>query len=106
MGAMAIVQTEIDAELEKRAAEVLKREGLTVADALREVLIFTANKGTLPFATTADEAAAYGDDNPEYDAWFRAKVQEALDDPGQYVSNEEAKRRMAIRRAELLARAR
>jgi DNA-damage-inducible protein J len=106
MGAMAIVQTEVDAELEKRAADVLEREGLTVAEAVREMLILTANKGTLPFSTTADEAGAYGDDNPGYDAWFRAKVQEALDDPRPYVSNEEAKRRVAVRRAELLARAR
>jgi DNA-damage-inducible protein J len=50
------------------------------------------------------DTAIFGDDNPEYDAWFRAKVQEALDDPRPFVSNEEAKRRMMKRRKELLSR--
>jgi len=105
MGAMAIVQTEIDAEVEKRATEVLAREGLTIAEAVREMLTLTANEGTLPFSTTVDETAAYGDDNPQYDAWFRARVQEALDDPRPSISNEEAKMRMAKLREELLSKA-
>jgi DNA-damage-inducible protein J len=105
MEAMATVHAQVDADVEKRASEVLEREGLTVAEAVREMLTRTANEGALPFLKSGDEAAAYGDDNPAYDAWFRAKVQEALDDPRPYVSNEEAKRRMAVRRAELLARA-
>jgi len=106
MGAMAIVQAEVDADIEKRASEVLEREGLTVAEAVREMLTRTAIDGVLPFLKFDDETAAYGENNPEYDAWFRVKVQEAIDDARPFVSNEEAKRRMSARRAELLARAR
>lgn len=82
MATMAIVQTQIDADVEKRAAEVLQREGLTVGEAVRQMLTRTAEDGALPFAReTAGDAEVFGDDDPEYDAWFRAQVQEALDDP-------------------------
>jgi len=39
-----------------------------------------------------------------YDTWFRAKVQEALDDPRPPISHEEARARMEKLKAELLAR--
>jgi addiction module RelB/DinJ family antitoxin len=94
MGAMAIVQTEIDAELEKRAAEVLEREGLTVADALREMLIFTAKKGTLPFVTrersleeNLERLRAYRKRDPEFKLAIAAFVEGELreDDPAEGV---------------------
>ncbi len=47
--------------------------GLTVSDAVRILLTRVANEGALPFAFATDPAV--------HDAWFRAKVQEALDDP-------------------------
>lgn len=41
-------------------------------------------------------------DPAEYDRWFRAKVQEALDDPHPGYSNEEVNAHFARRRAETL----
>lgn len=40
-----------------------------------------------------------------YDKWFRAQVQEALDDPSPSVPHEQVKAEWAIERAELLKRA-
>jgi DNA-damage-inducible protein J len=59
--------------VKERAAAVLEEMGMTVSEAVRILLTRTANEGALPFALTADGAA--------HDAWFRAKVQEALNDP-------------------------
>ena len=53
--------------------------GLTISDAVRILLTRVAAEGGLPAGLTAD---------PEvYDAWFRIKVQEALDDPRPAVSH-------------------
>lgn len=41
----------------------------------------------------------------EYDAWFRAQVQQALDDPRPGVLHADAKRQMSARKAELRKRA-
>ena len=71
MPASALVQTRIDPEVRDRAAAVLGAMGLTVSDAVRILLTRTANEGAPPFGF-ADSAAQ--------DAWFRGKVQEALDD--------------------------
>lgn len=96
MPANALVQTRIDPEVKDRAAAVLERMGLTVSDAVRMLLTRTANEGALPFAITP---------SPEkYDAWFRKKVQEALDDPRPMIPHEEVVRRMEARRAELARR--
>jgi DNA-damage-inducible protein J len=105
MASMATVQAQIDRDIERRASEVLHRQGLTVEDAVRAMLTRTAEEGALPFDRES-KAIAYGDGNPEYDAWFRTKVQQALDDPRPPVSREELDRRMASRRAEALARIR
>ncbi len=70
MPANALVQTRIDPAVKERAAEVLEELGITVSEAVRILLTRTANEGALPFALTGDGAA--------HDAWFRAKVQEAL----------------------------
>ena len=53
-------------------AEKLANLGLTVADAVRILLTRVAKEGALPAGLTVDPEA--------YDAWFRAKVQEALAD--------------------------
>ena len=97
MAASALVQTRINADIKERAAAVLEEQGITVSEAVRMLLTRIANEGALPF-TQPDSAA--------YDAWFRAKVQEALDDPRPGISMEEVNRRAAERRAKLLARAR
>lgn len=73
MAATALVQTRIDPEIRDKASEVLAKSGLTVSDAVRILLTRTANDGVVPMELFAQ--------SEEYDAWFRAKVQEALDDP-------------------------
>ena len=97
MGANALVQARIDADVKERATAVLEGQGLTVSEAVRILLTRTANEGALPFTPVHDAA---------YDAWFRAKVQEALEDARPMISHEEANRRMAGRRAAALAKVR
>ena len=94
MAANALVQTRIDADVRDRATAVLEEQGMTVSEAVRILLTRTANEGALPFTPANNEA---------YNAWFRAKVQEALDDPRPLISNEEAKARFAAQKAKLRA---
>jgi len=96
MPANAIVQTRIDSDVKDRAAAVLEKLGITVSDAVRILLTRTANEGALPFALTSDTVA--------YDAWFRAKVHEALNDsrpgiPREKVEAHFTRRRASARRA-------
>jgi DNA-damage-inducible protein J len=93
--ANALVQTRIDADLKDRAAAVLDNLGLTVSDAVRILLTRIANEGALPPGFTADPA--------QHDAWFRAKVLEALDDPRPPIPHEEVEAHFAMRRAAALA---
>ena len=95
MASNALVQTRIDADIRDRASAVLESAGMTVSDAVRILLTRTANEGALPFTPVNDAA---------YDAWFRAKVQEALDDPRPMIPMEEVDRRAAARRAKLVAK--
>ena len=97
MAANALVQTRIDAEIRDKASAVLAKSGLTVSDAVRILLTRTANEGALPLQLlTPDE---------EYDAWFRAKVQEALDDPRPGIPGDEIEAYFAKRRAGLRPKA-
>lgn len=98
MPANALVQTRIDSAVKKRAAAVLEELGITVSDAVRIMLTRTANEGVLPFTPTANSA--------KYDAWFRAKVQEALDDPRPAIPHETVKAHFAKRRAAARRKAR
>lgn len=91
MAANALVQTRIDADIKERATEVLDNFGLTVSDVMRIVLTRVAKEGALPAGLTVDAAA--------HDAWFRAKVQEALDDRREAVDHEKVEARFAERRA-------
>jgi|ERR1700691_4466033 DNA-damage-inducible protein J len=91
MPANALVQTRIDPDVKERAATVLGELGITVSDAVRILLTRTANEGTLPFSLAKNAA--------EHDAWFRARVKEALDDPRPPVPQEEVKVHFARRRA-------
>lgn len=97
MAANALVQTRIDVGVKDRATAILEEQGMTISEAVRILLTRTANEGALPF-TPANDAT--------YDAWFRAKVQEALVDPRPSISNEEAKARFAAQQAELRSRSR
>lgn len=90
----ALVQTRIDPDVKERAAEVLDNLGLTVSDVVRILLTRIAKEGALPMGFTSDPVA--------YDAWFKAKVQEALEDPRPVVSHEEAEAHFAKRRASAL----
>lgn len=91
MNANALVQVRIDHALKQRAAEVLDNMGLTVSDAVRILLTRIANEGALPFDFAVDPVA--------HDAWFRAKVREALEDPRPVVADEEVEAHFSKRRA-------
>ena len=90
----ALVQTRIDPDVKKRAAAVLGELGITVSDAVRILLTRTANEGALPFSLAKNAA--------EHDAWFRARVQEALDDPRPDIPHEQVEAHFAKRRAAAL----
>jgi DNA-damage-inducible protein J len=91
MPANALVQTRIDPVVKERAAAVLEHLGITISDAVRILLTRTANEGALPFELTNSAAA--------HDAWFRAKVQEALNDPRPGIPHEKVEAHFARRRA-------
>jgi DNA-damage-inducible protein J len=91
MSANALVQTRIDPAVKERAAAVLQELGITISEAVRILLTRIANEGALPFALTNNAAA--------HDAWFRAKVQEALDDPRPGIPHKKIEAHFARRRA-------
>lgn len=97
MTASALIQTRIDPELKERASIVLGNMGLTVSDAVRILLTRVANEGALPFAFAVDQVT--------HDAWFRAKVQEALEDTRPAISNDDVKTHFAKRKAAARAKA-
>lgn len=68
----SMLHVRVDDELKADAAAKLAAVGLTISDAVRILLTRVAKEGGLPAGLTADPEA--------YDTWFRAKVQEALDD--------------------------
>ena len=87
----ALVQTRIDAGVKARATAVLEELGMTVSDAVRILLTRTANEGALPFPLAANAAS--------HDLWFRAKVQEAMNNPRPAVPHDQVKAHFAQRRA-------
>ncbi|SFZ86153.1 DNA-damage-inducible protein J [Devosia enhydra] len=91
----AVVQARIDPEIKDKAQDVLQRMGLTLSDAIRILLTRTANEGALPMEVINSSA--------EYDAWFRAKVRDALEDPRPAIADADAERRMAQFKAGVLA---
>ncbi|RJG03583.1 type II toxin-antitoxin system RelB/DinJ family antitoxin [Noviherbaspirillum sedimenti] len=97
MTANALVQARIDPAVKDRATAVLENMGLTVSDAVRILLTRVANEGALPFGFATDPAV--------YDTWFRAKVQEALDDPRPAIPHDQVEAHFAKRRAAALRKA-
>ncbi len=91
------VQTRVDEAIKNRAGAILDKMGLTVSDAVRILLTRIANEGALPAGLTVDAEA--------HDAWFRAKVQEALDDPRPAIPAEDIEAHFAKRRAAALRKA-
>lgn len=69
----SMLHVRVDDRLKAQASDALAGVGLTLSDAVRILLTRVAAEGGLPAGLTADPDT--------YDAWFRAKVQEALDDP-------------------------
>ena len=69
----SMLHVRVDDQLKTQATETLANFGLTISDVVRILLTRIAKEGALPAGLTTDPDA--------YDAWFRAKVQEALDDP-------------------------
>lgn len=73
MGAQtSMLHVRVDDQLKADATEKLALFGLTVSDAVRILLTRVAKEGGLPAGLTADPEA--------HDAWFRAKVREAMMD--------------------------
>ena len=75
----SMLHVRVDDQLKTSAAETLARFGLSVSDAVRILLTRVTQEGGLPAGLTADPQA--------HDAWFRAKVQEALADTRPAVSH-------------------
>lgn len=68
----SMLHVRVEDELKADAAEKLACFGLTLSDAVRILLTRITKEGGLPVGLTVDPEA--------HDAWFRAKVQEALAD--------------------------
>lgn len=67
-----MLHVRVDGQLKAEATEKLALFGLTVSDAVRILLARVAKEGGLPAGLTTDPEA--------HDAWFRAKVREAMMD--------------------------
>ena len=89
----ALVQTRIEQSVKDRAATVLAGLGLTVSDVVRILLTRIANEGSLPIEFTVKRE--------EYDAWFRAKVLEAMNDQRPGTPHEDVEALFAAKRAEV-----
>ena len=76
---------------------VLETMGLTVSDAVRIVLTRTAKEGALPIELLSNSEA--------HDAWFRAKVREALEDERPDLDDDAVEAQFAERRASALRKA-
>lgn len=68
----SMLHIRVDDKLKADATEKLASFGLTVSDAVRILLTRVVKEGALPAGLTTDPEA--------HDAWFRAKVHEALAD--------------------------
>jgi DNA-damage-inducible protein J len=68
----SMLHIRVDDKLKADATEALAALGLTVSDAVRILLSRVVKERGLPAGLAVEEEA--------YDAWFRAKVQEALMD--------------------------
>jgi DNA-damage-inducible protein J len=68
----SMLHVRVDNRLKTEAAERLSSVGLTISDAVRILLTRVASEGALPAGLAVDPDA--------YEAWFQAKVQEALAD--------------------------
>jgi DNA-damage-inducible protein J len=72
MAQTSMLHVRVDDQLKADATEKLAGFGLTVSDAVRILLTRVVKEGGLPAGLTTDPEAL--------DAWFRAKVHEAMTD--------------------------
>jgi addiction module antitoxin, RelB/DinJ family len=77
-----MLHVRVDETLKTEASAALAGVGLTLSDAVRILLTRVAAEGGLPAGLTADPDA--------HDAWFRAKVREALAAEGPGTTHEDA----------------
>lgn len=77
----SMLHVRVNNQLKNEAAKQLENVGLTLSDAVRILLTRIAKEGGLPPGLIAD--------NADYDAWFKAKVHEALNDTGASIAHEE-----------------
>jgi DNA-damage-inducible protein J len=84
------LRIEVDEALGTKASEVLAEIDMTLAEAVTILMNRIVADGSFP----ASLAPFDGSDAEEYDAWVRAKVQEALDDPRPSIPHEEAMARL------------
>ena len=78
----SMLHVRVDNRIKNEAADALASFGLTLSDAVRILLARVATEGGLPAGLVMNQEA--------HDAWFRAKVREALSDPGTPVSHDRA----------------
>ena len=76
----AMLHVRVDEQLKTEATRALAGVGLTLSDAVRILLTRIVSEGGLPAGLASDPAA--------YDAWFRSKVREALDDTSPAIPHE------------------
>lgn len=86
----SLVQTRIDPEVKAKASAVLDSMGLTLSDAVRILLTRVATEGALPPGLVTDPE--------QHDAWFRARVEDALIDTRADLSDEEVRQHFERRR--------
>src|SRR6056297_3571558 len=91
MASNALVQTRVDATIKEQAAAVLENMGLTVSDAVRILLTRVAKEGELPPGFTTDPVT--------HDAWFKAKVLQALADSRPAIPQDQVESHFINRRA-------
>ena len=78
----SMLHIRVDDQRKAKAADALESVGLTLSDAVRILLTRVAAEGGLPAGLTANPDA--------YDAWFRAKLREAMEDPRPSVPHAQA----------------
>jgi DNA-damage-inducible protein J len=89
-------EIEIDSDVRDRAESVLRDAGMTIPDLLRAAIARTAEDGAVPYLLQPED--------PAYDAWFRAEIEEALRDESRGTPAEEVEAEFARKRASLIAK--
>ena len=90
----SVLQTRIDPSKRGEYAKVLSQMVLSVSDAMSIVLTRTATEDRFPVEIIADQAS--------YDAWFKSKVMEALEDEEHDMDHHDVKSSFHAKRQSLL----